>query len=47
MIAKYIMDSLQKNPIVRVINLESKECLGAYQKEMKELEKKTSAFNIT
>ena len=44
MIARYIMDGSQCKckPIVRIVDLEKKECLGAYQKDTKELDKESS-----
>jgi hypothetical protein len=44
MIASYIMNATKQNPIVRIINLKTEECIGAYQREVKELEKKSAAF---
>ncbi len=41
LIAKYIMDNVNNPPfpIVRIIDLDKKECLGSYQKEIKQLDK--------
>jgi len=44
LVAKLIMNYLQQTPIVRIINLETKECIGSFQKEIKNLEKKTTVL---
>ena len=44
MLGQYIVASVQKNPIIRIVNLETHEVLGAFQRELKELEKTTSVF---
>lgn len=44
LIAKYIIDCTKANPILRIVNLETKECLGSYQREVKELEKTSALF---
>ena len=38
MIASYIIESLNATPIVRVVDLEKKKTIGAFQKEIKQLE---------
>lgn len=44
LVARYVMNSLQKTPILRVLNMETKEVLGSYRREIVELEKTTSVF---
>jgi len=45
MIGSYILESLKAKPIVRVVNLEEEKCLGAFQKDVKQLESKSGIFS--
>ncbi|MFA7219329.1 MAG: hypothetical protein WC119_02360 [Synergistaceae bacterium] len=44
LVSRSILNELHKTPIIRILDIDKKECIGAFQKEIKELEKKTEAF---
>ena len=43
-LANYAMNNMARNPIVRVVDFDAKECLHSWQREFKELDKETSVF---